>query len=162
MGPRWVAAARTTTTHLRATTGALRTVKEQCSTSKPIPTPRPGKRKSWSDQAGTPQHRGLAAASAGSLQLSSLNTFHSRASGHSPEHFLFRGPRIRALDERWTANLALPSRSLIRSRLPGCLGAALAPSRLAKNIYRQPEEINSTIKQGSHRITQNLTRRRLE
>ncbi len=162
MGPRWVAAARTTTTHLRATTGALRTVNEQYSASKPIPTPRPGKRKSWSDQAGTPRHRGLAAASAGSLRLSSLNTFHSQASGHSPGHFLFRCPRFRALGERWTARLALPSRLLIRCRLPGCLGVALASLGLAKNVYRQPEQIDSTIKQGSHRITQNLTRRRFE
>ncbi len=56
----------------------------------------------------------------------------------------------------------LPSRSLVGTRLPGCLSLTLTPLSIAKNVYRQPEEIDSTIKQSSHRITQNLTSRCFE
>ncbi len=76
IGPRRVVVARTTTTHLKAATGSEQTVNERWSTNKPIQTAPPGKRTSWSGQAGTPQHRGLAAARADSLPLNSSNSPH--------------------------------------------------------------------------------------
>ncbi len=76
IGPRRVVVARTTTTHLKAATGSEQTVNERWSTSIPIQTAPPGRRTSWSGQAGTPQHRGLAAARADSLPLISSNTSH--------------------------------------------------------------------------------------
>ncbi len=46
----------------------------------------------------------------------------------------------------------------MRTRPSGRRSKALAPVSVAKSVYRQPEQIDSTIKQGSQRITHNLTR----
>ena len=86
-------------------------------------------------------------------------------SAHDPHDNLVRGsPRVRCDRSGGAAivPLGLPPRSLIRSRLPGGPTEALATLSLAKSDYRQPEKVDSTIKQGSHRITQNLTGRCFE